>query len=92
MKNRAEQRFENAVKKRRYRRIPPFGTAFDIIGAFYRLPKEYRPEDVLGPSYEALDPVRMDCESRPPKPKKADEQATPKPLPAKCARTNDYEE
>ena len=62
LKKRAEQRFRNAVKKSRYRQIPPFGTAFDVIGIFHWPSKEYRPEDVLGPSYEALDPVRMDCE------------------------------
>lgn len=62
LRQRAETRFRNDVKRNCYRQIPLPEELFDAIGTFHWPHLEYRPEDVLGPSYEALDPVRMDCE------------------------------
>lgn len=62
LRQRAETRFRNDVKRNCYRQIPLPEELFDAIGTFHWPHLEYRPEDVLGPSYEALDAVRMDCE------------------------------
>lgn len=49
------------VMRQRFRREPPTGMAFGAIGTFHWPVKEYQPHEVLGNSYEALDPIRMDC-------------------------------
>lgn len=58
---RAEKRWEKEVKKHRFRQFPPLDKAFDAIGSFHWPVKEYKPNEILGSSYEALDPIRMDC-------------------------------
>lgn len=55
------KRWRRDVKRQKYRQNPPMGSAFGAIGTFHWPTQEYRPEDVLGRSYEALDPIRMDC-------------------------------
>lgn len=49
------------VMRQRFRREPPTGMAFGAIGTFHWPVEEYQPHEVLGNSYEALDPIRMDC-------------------------------
>lgn len=56
-----EKRWRREVKKQKYRQAPPLGTAFGAIATFHWPIDEYRPEEVLGRNYEALDPIRMDC-------------------------------
>ena len=56
----AEKKWEREVMKQRFRQYPPPGTGFGAIGSFH-WPMEYRPEEVLGMSFEALDPIRMEC-------------------------------
>lgn len=59
--NRAEKKWKREVTRQRYRQHPPPDMPFGAIGSFLWPVEEYRPEEVLGPSYEALDPIRMDC-------------------------------
>ncbi|KAK3720392.1 hypothetical protein LTR37_003803 [Vermiconidia calcicola] len=61
LQERAEKAWKREVKKQRFRQYPPPGMAFGAIGSFHWPVLEYRPEEVLGMSYEALDPIRMDC-------------------------------
>ncbi|TKA64152.1 hypothetical protein B0A55_09296 [Friedmanniomyces simplex] len=61
LRERAERSWEREVRRQRFRRDPPMGTAFRAIGSFHWPVKEYRPEEILGNSYEALDPIRMEC-------------------------------
>ena len=61
LRKRAEKRWEREVARQKYRRHPPPGMAFGSIGSFHWPIQEYRTEDVLGGSHEALDPIRMDC-------------------------------
>lgn len=48
------------MKKHRFRQFPPPEKAFDAIGSFHWPAEVYKPEEILGSSYEALDPIRMD--------------------------------
>ncbi|KAK3696548.1 hypothetical protein LTR37_017890 [Vermiconidia calcicola] len=61
LQERAEKAWKRDVKKQRFRQYPPPGMAFGAIGSFHWPMLEYRPDEVLGMSYEALDPIRMDC-------------------------------
>ena len=61
LRERAEKRFEHDVKKQQYRRHPPTEAKHGSIGTFHWPYQEYKPEDILGASYEAFDPIRMDC-------------------------------
>lgn len=58
---RAEKEWEKEVKRHRYRQRPPVGRTFQTVGYFYWPNEHYRPDEILGPSYEALDPIRMQC-------------------------------
>jgi len=60
-REREERKWEREVTRQKYRQHPPPGDAFGAIGSFLWPVKEYRPEDILGASFEALDPVRMEC-------------------------------
>lgn len=60
---RAQNRWTREVTRHRFRQYPPLGSRFGAIGTFHWPANDYRPEDVLGHSYEALDPIRMDCSS-----------------------------
>jgi hypothetical protein len=57
---RAEKEWEREVKRHLYRQFPPPCKAFEAIGSFHWPVKDYRPEEILGSSYEALDPIRME--------------------------------
>ena len=61
LQDRAERHWEKEVKKHRFRQFPPPDKAFEAIGSFHWPMNEYKPEEILGSSYEALDPIRMDC-------------------------------
>ncbi|KAK0273854.1 hypothetical protein LTR35_011980 [Friedmanniomyces endolithicus] len=61
LRERAEQAWEREVRKQRFRRHPPMDLPFGAIGSFHWPMKEYRPEEILGASHEAFDPIRMDC-------------------------------
>lgn len=56
-----EKRWYREVKRQKFRQHPPPLMAFGAIGNFHWPVQEYRPEEILGANYEALDPVRMDC-------------------------------
>ena len=62
LQERAEKHWVKEVKKHRYRQFPPPDKGFEAIGSFHWPVKEYKPEEILGSSYEALDPIRMDCQ------------------------------
>jgi len=57
-----EKRWLRDVARQRFRQPPPLGSTFGSIGSFRWPVDDYRPEDVLGPSYEILDPIRMECQ------------------------------
>jgi hypothetical protein len=61
LQDRAEKQWQREVKKHRFRQFPPPDKGFEAIGSFHWPTNEYRPEEILGSSYEALDPIRMDC-------------------------------
>ena len=58
----AEKRWLKDVKKEKYRQMPPFGSKFEAIGNFHWPAREFPPDEILGKSYEALDPIRMELE------------------------------
>ena len=49
------------MKRQKYRMYPKPSSAFGAIGTFHWPVQEYRPDQVLGANYEALDPIRMEC-------------------------------
>lgn len=49
--------------KQRYQKVPDSTLRFDFTGYFLWPVDEIRPEDLLGPSYEAFDPIRIDYDS-----------------------------
>ncbi|KAK5132908.1 hypothetical protein LTR08_008354 [Meristemomyces frigidus] len=55
----AEKKWKREVTRQTFRQHPPPTMAFQAIGAFHWPIQEYRPEEILGGAYEALDPVRM---------------------------------
>lgn len=57
----AEKEWKREVKRNKYRQFPHPNQAFGALGTFHWPVSEWRPEQTLGPSYEALDPIRMDC-------------------------------
>ena len=59
---RAEKRWKKEVKKQRFRQFPPPHKTFEAIGSFYWPVREYKPAEILGSCYEALDPIRMEHE------------------------------
>jgi hypothetical protein len=56
-----EKRWNREVMRQRFRREPPIGMLFGAIGTFHWPVKEFQPHELLGNSYEAFDPIRMDC-------------------------------
>lgn len=58
---RAEKEWRKEVKRQKYRMHPRPDAHFGAIGTFNWPLDEYRADEVLGPNYEALDPIRMDC-------------------------------
>lgn len=61
LRQREENRWKRMVQKERYRQHPPVNMAFGAIGTFHWPMKDYAPKEILGPNYEALDPIRMSC-------------------------------
>lgn len=60
LRARAEKKFERETKMETYRQHPEPGLKFSAIGSFLWPVQEYRPAEVLGKAYEALDPIRVD--------------------------------
>jgi hypothetical protein len=58
-----EKKWHREVMRQRFRRAPPLGTQFGAIGFFHWPVKEFQPHELLGTSYEAFDPIRMECSS-----------------------------
>lgn len=56
-----EKKWSQEVTRQRFRQFPPPRTVFGAIGTFHWPVKEYQPHELLGNSYEAFDPIRMDC-------------------------------
>jgi hypothetical protein len=56
-----EKKWIREVMRQRFRREPPIGMLFGAIGTFHWPIKEFQPHELLGNSYEAFDPIRMDC-------------------------------
>jgi hypothetical protein len=56
-----EKKWHREVMRQRFRRAPPLGTQFGAIGFFHWPVKEFQPHELLGTSYEAFDPIRMEC-------------------------------
>ncbi|KAH9827118.1 hypothetical protein Tdes44962_MAKER03088 [Teratosphaeria destructans] len=61
LREREEMRWIREVTKQLYRQHPPPDTVFQSVGNFHWPSDEYTPEEILGASYEALDPIRMEC-------------------------------
>jgi hypothetical protein len=57
----AERRWHRDVARQKFRHPPPLGSRFGSIGTFRWPAEDFRPEDVLGSSFEVLDPIRMEC-------------------------------
>lgn len=49
--------------KQKYQKVPDTNLSFQFTGYFLWPVDEIRPEDLLGPSYEAFDPIRIDYDS-----------------------------
>lgn len=49
--------------KQKYQKVPDSNLSFEFTGYFLWPVDEIRPEDLLGPSYEAFDPIRIDYDS-----------------------------
>lgn len=58
---RAEKAWKREVARNKYRRYPHPSQAFGAIGTFHWPVNEWRPDEILGANFEALDPIRMDC-------------------------------
>lgn len=52
--------WDNELKQQRYRQNPPIDKEFEVMGAFLWPVDEYRPDEILGSSYEALDTIRTE--------------------------------
>ncbi|KAI7615962.1 hypothetical protein KC343_g9922 [Hortaea werneckii] len=57
----SELKWRKEVQRQTYRQDPPPDKSFQAIGSFHWPIDECRPDEILGSSYEALDPIRMDC-------------------------------
>lgn len=55
-----ENKWKKELQLQNYRRYPDPNVTFGAIGSFHWPIEECRPEEVLGSSHEALDPLRMD--------------------------------
>lgn len=58
-----EKKWHREVMRQRFRRAPPLGSQFGAIGYFHWPVKEGQPHELLGNSYVAFDPIRMECSS-----------------------------
>lgn len=56
-----EKLWRAEVNKHKFRQHPLPSMEFEAMGSFHWPVEEYRPDDVFGPNYEALDPIRVDC-------------------------------
>lgn len=61
IRQREENRWKREVQRQQYRQYPPPNKAFGAVGTFHWPVKDYSPREILGSSYEALDPILMDC-------------------------------
>ena len=53
-----EKRWRAEVAKHKFRQNPLPNMVFEAMGSFHWPVEEYRPDEVFGASYEALDPIR----------------------------------
>ncbi|KAI7531054.1 hypothetical protein KC331_g14335 [Hortaea werneckii] len=60
-RRRSDRRWRREVQRQTYRQDPPPDKSFQAIGSYHWPIDECRPDEILGSSYEALDPIRMDC-------------------------------
>lgn len=60
LRRRAENAWDRALKRQLLRQQPDHRMTFKAIGSFLWPVIEYRPDEILGAAYEALDPIRMD--------------------------------
>lgn len=58
---RVEKAWKREVARNKYRQYPHPSQSFGAIGTFHWPANEWRPDKILGPNFEALDPIRMDC-------------------------------
>ncbi|KAF2233157.1 hypothetical protein EV356DRAFT_448903 [Viridothelium virens] len=61
LKQRLEKKLVDDEQRQAFRQTPETGITFPAIGNVLWPADEYHPVEVLGKSYEALDPIRMDC-------------------------------
>ena len=61
LRERAEKEWKREIKRQKFRQALPLGKTFAALGTFYWPVSECRPEEALGLSFEAIDPIRMDC-------------------------------
>lgn len=54
-----DRQLQEQAMKHKYQKIPDKSLSFKFIGYFLWPVDEIRPEDLLGPSFEAFDPLRM---------------------------------
>jgi hypothetical protein len=55
-----EKKWHLEVSRQRFRREPPIGMQFGAIGTFHWPVQDFSPQEMLGNSYEAFDPIRME--------------------------------
>ncbi|PPJ59638.1 hypothetical protein CBER1_01164 [Cercospora berteroae] len=63
LRRRHEKRWARAVQSSRFRQPPPIDQPFGSIGTFIWPSNDYKPQDVFGTHCEALDFIRVGCES-----------------------------
>lgn len=56
-----ETRWMEEVQRQVFRMLPPLKQTFGAIGTFHWPSEEYRADEILGTSHQALDPIRMDA-------------------------------
>lgn len=59
MRAQQEERWQQDVSRRTFQQTPPASMCFAAIGSYHWPVEICRAQDVLGPSLEALDPIRM---------------------------------
>lgn len=63
LRRRHEKRWARAVQSSRFRQPPPIDQPFGSIGTFIWPSNDYKPQEVFGNHCEALDFIRVGCES-----------------------------